>query len=99
MSFPTTEFSAKVQSLLSTDDWTNKDSELRTVAQEATMLQPSSGDLRLQLQQFQCRYHEHYAKQHNLQRFLANMVHFAVQTQSENPVADLASALEKKLIV
>lgn len=79
------------------DDWTNKDDELRAIALEATTVPP--GLLQEQLQQFQFRYHEYYARQHNLQRFLAEMVHFAVQAQSDNPVADLAAALEKKLIV
>lgn len=93
------EFRTKVEAINDIEDWTNRDEELRIIAAEAASLTQVPLEMRPALQQFQCRYHEYYAKEHHLQRFLSDVVHFAVQTQSETPLIDLIAALEKRLIV
>jgi hypothetical protein len=90
----------QVSSLLQLNDWCDvTDEELERVSHSAAAITSAlSQEAQEMLMRFQARHHEHYARKHNLQKFLAGIVQFAVRGQSNNPVVELIAALDKKLV-
>lgn len=59
---------------------------------------PNNYELREELHNFQVKYHSEYIRKHNLQKFLNQLVQHAVRTKTSNPICELISAIDKKII-
>lgn len=92
------ELEKTIQQVLAIEDWSGKDEALDQIADACRGSSSSLPSTQEMILRFESRHHEHYANKHNLQKFFADIIQFAVRSQSNNPVAELVIALEKKLI-
>lgn len=94
------EFEASLNDCMSRGTW-DQSVPLREIHDEGAR-RVEAGDLShkclVLLQNFEVRYNEHYAQEHGLQRFLNQLVQHTVRMRSPNPIVELISAIDKKVI-
>lgn len=88
------------QCLAANPDWSDNEA-LREIHERGCefrkqgVLEPSLEKL---FSEFEMHYNQNYARQHDLQRFLNLLAQHAVRTRSANPIVELISAIDKKVI-
>ena len=84
--------------------WQQGENELREQHERiATFLQEHEGDgetskVRQRFEKFEMRYNQTYIHRHNLQRFLAQLAQHAVRSKSAQPINEMISSIDKKIV-
>lgn len=97
------EISKILDDALGDEFWSQADNELREHHERILSFlnehdAEETKSLRERFEKFEMRYNQTYIQRHNLQRFLAQLVQHAVRSKSAQPINEMISSIDKKIV-